>query len=135
MNEFYFSDQTALTPQIMTSLYLYGTDTPPESAAQAFLSSRPGRDVPVITIDMADYMKNGGGRFANPSHAKFVRDFYEKKISLPDGEYTKEKLTQNHGFSKYDFNFTLFQEFHEPESKDYASRVYIFGKGGFTISE
>lgn len=128
MTTFVFNNQADLTPAVATNIYLYGTKTAPADYM------RQTSEEVKIQVDMGSYMKDGPGRFANPSQAKFVQDFYMGKISLPDGTYTKEELVTPYGIPNKDFNFDLYQENLDPKSVDYTNRVYIFGKGSFTIA-
>ncbi|MCH2548386.1 MAG: hypothetical protein MK052_12380, partial [Alphaproteobacteria bacterium] len=82
-------------------------------------------------------MTSGAGRYAHASMASFVQDFFDTvtPISLPDGEYTKQDLVDNHGYTEDDFIISFQQLDIDSESADYASRVYIFNHTSFEISD
>lgn len=58
-----------LTNEEMTSLFLYGTKTPPQDLEDRVKD--PSRNV-TITLNAADFMSNGPGIYANPSQVPFM---------------------------------------------------------------
>lgn len=130
MTDIKFDDYRNLTPEIMTNLYLYGSETGKEKPVQ-----RPKNAALNIEVEMKGYMTDGPGRFAYPSNSKFVGDFLNGKISLPDGVYIKDDLIKSYKRSNGDFNFTLNQVAMAPSSEDYKDRVYIYASTSFEISD
>ncbi|BEU71126.1 MULTISPECIES: hypothetical protein [Ralstonia solanacearum species complex] len=118
----------------MTSLYLYGTLTPPTN-----LSDRVGdsnRKVSV-TLDAANFMSKGPGRYANPSQVPFVKTLFGDKAGLiawmrkwgiTDSQpWTVGELEDKIGKDnlKGCFKHTLYQYQLDSGSSDYAERTYI----------
>lgn len=127
---YYFDDYADLTPDILTNLYLYGA---PKKTHYSPL--RPKDTTIKIGVDMKRYMTEGPGRYAHASSAKFVQNFFNGKVSLQDGFYTKEDLTKKYKISEDDFNISLDHATLDPKSSDYNERTYMYAKSGYTISQ
>lgn len=78
-NSYAFSSWTQLTNEAMTSLYLYGTLTPPVDLNNR--TADPNRTVSV-TLDAVDFMSAGPGRYANPSQVPFIKTLFGDKAAL-----------------------------------------------------
>ncbi len=138
-----FHDWTQLTNEVMTSLYLYGTLTPP-----ANLNDRVGdsnRKVSV-TLDAANFMSKGPGRYANPSQVPFVKTLFGDKAGLiawmrkwgiTDSQpWTVGELEEKIGKDniKGFFKHTLYQYQLDSGVSDYAERTYIYNSEKFDLS-
>lgn len=142
-SSFVFHDWTQLTNEVMTSLYLYGTLTPP-----ANLNDRVGdsnRKVSV-TLDAANFMSKGPGRYANPSQVPFVKTLFGDKAGLiawmrkwgiTDSQpWTVGELEEKIGKDniKGFFKHTLYQYQLDSGVSDYAERTYIYNSEKFDLS-
>ncbi len=67
----------------ITKLYLYGTDTTPTNLVDESLI-RPADAESTVTIDVADFMKNGGGRFALGPQFSIIQKFFKPDSSTPE---------------------------------------------------
>ena len=73
----------------ITSLYLYGTPTPPADLTDPGLL-RPDNATASATFDMDEYMTTGPGRFAIGPMFSIVTQFFSAiGTSIPPGSYTK----------------------------------------------
>lgn len=80
-------------------------------------------------------MTTGPGRYALPSRASFVQDFFNGNITLDDDIYTRAELIANHGYSLSDFSFDIVQYETDPNSADYGVRTYVLNSTSFVISD
>lgn len=133
------------TAKEILSWYLYGQSTPPapdDLRDDQFI--RPtGIDGPSITVNSADYMRNGGGRFVGIGNFNFVRNFLEGSdytnarvnpgvSSLAPGVYSTANLLNSYGIA--DGNIGVSQYFLEPTAADFKDRAYVFGSTAFRIN-
>ena len=61
-----------------------------------------------ISVDVASYMKNGGGRFANASNFELIQIFFENSTAVPSGTYTKEELAAAYSLSSFGLDIRQF---------------------------
>lgn len=137
-DKFSFSNWNDLTPAQMTSLFLYGTLTPPQNFEERLRSSAEKDNLSnapiVVEFDAVDFMANGPGRYAHASQSEFVDAFFTGGIVLPPGTYTRDDLIASHGYLKSEFSFSAPQSLLDPSSPDYSIRTYIYNQAPFIIS-
>ncbi len=142
-NSYAFSSWTQLTNEAMTSLYLYGTLTPPVDLNNR--TADPNRTVSV-TLDAVDFMSAGPGRYANPSQVPFIKTLFGDKAALV-AWMQKWGITDEHPWTvgeledkigkenlKGFFKHTLYQYKLDVNSSDYAARTYIYNSENFDLS-
>ncbi|MGC0094495.1 hypothetical protein ACPPTV_00360, partial [Ralstonia pseudosolanacearum] len=142
-NSYAFSSWTQLTNEAMTSLYLYGTLTPPVDLNNR--TADPNRKVSV-TLDAVDFMSAGPGRYANPSQVPFIKTLFGDKAALV-AWMQKWGITDEHPWTvgeledkigrenlKGFFKHTLYQYKLDVKSSDYAARTYIYNSENFDLS-
>lgn len=135
------------TPAAATSLYLYGTLTPPDDLNERVKDAE--RQV-TVTLDTSGVMSSTGpGRYANLSEIPFVKMLYgdisvlKKYMAdrglVDDHPYTIGELKKNAvklGLKLGDhFNHVLQQLRLDPTSADYAARTYIYNSQIFSLSD
>ncbi len=100
-DKFSFSNWNDLTPAQMTSLFLYGTLTPPQNFEERLRSSAEKDNLSnapiVVEFDAVDFMANGPGRYAHASQSEFVDAFFTTKA---EGEGTGLGMSMAYGFIK-----------------------------------
>ena len=79
MTTFKYDDWAQLTPEIMTSLYLYGTPMPPSNLMDRV--GNPNRNISVV-LNAANFMSSGPGSYANPANIQFIRTLFSGQASL-----------------------------------------------------
>ncbi|WP_162899517.1 calcium-binding protein [Ralstonia solanacearum] len=143
---FSFDDWAKLTNEVMTSLFLYGKTTPP-----ADLNDRVkdlSRNV-TVTLDAANFMSTGPGRYANPSQVPFVQTLFGsgedlsnwmQKWGITDTKsWTVKELKSlilSKGGTPGDFFSHVLQQYRlDADSPDYALRTYIYNTGKFDLSD
>ncbi|MHA6844417.1 calcium-binding protein [Ralstonia syzygii] len=143
---FSFDDWAKLTNEVMTSLFLYGKTTPP-----ADLNDRVkdlSRNV-TVTLDAANFMSTGPGRYANPSQVPFVQTLFGpgedlsnwmQKWGITDTKsWTVKELKSlilSKGGTPGDFFSHVLQQYRlDAGSPDYALRTYIYNTGKFDLSD
>lgn len=79
---------TSALIETITKLYLYGEDSIPSSLLDDGLIRVSGASAS-LTLDGADYMASGAGRFATVAQSELVQAFFgNTAISIDDGVYT-----------------------------------------------
>ncbi|WP_157771922.1 calcium-binding protein [Ralstonia solanacearum] len=143
---FSFDDWAKLTNEVMTSLFLYGKTTPP-----ADLNDRVkdlSRNV-TVTLDAANFMSTGPGRYANPSQVPFVQTLFGsgedlsnwmQKWGITDTKsWTVKELKSlilSKGGTPGDFFSHVLQQYRlDADSPDYALRTYIYNTGKLDLSD
>lgn len=136
---------TPITIQNVTSMFLYGTMTPP---AEFDLRLRPASVVDVhTTVDVASFM-GSVGRYANLFQTRIVQAFFSDQLNLssfanPSGvvHVTFQDIIQasilksnTEPWTKADGNVTVNQYTTDTGSTDWAMRAFVFGSTGFTLS-
>lgn len=139
MTDIYGLNYASLTPDVITNLFLYGKTTTPDNLPDRI---RPASEIgPTVHLNMGDYMTSGPGRYALPSNAQFVKDFFsnlndQKLNGKPiSGTYTVDQLIKEYGVSENQFKINITQYNLDTKSSDYASRAYIYNSGGFIIAK
>ena len=79
-----------LTPEAMTNLFLYGQVTRPEQLVDA-ARVRDADPLPV-QIDMASFMDDGPGRFANAAMSTLVSRFFTSNSELLAGNGVGDRV-------------------------------------------
>jgi hypothetical protein len=136
-----------LSRDIVTSLYLYGTEVPPTPLTTASLI-RPGvpndpKSVAATTteVDMFDYMTLGAGRFGNNAYQfDLMQRFFDQARDIPPGEYTKTQLAAAVGLGNAFIGLSIHQSQFDDGTvsggrADWLDRSYIWGTTGFKISD
>lgn len=145
-------DWSELDISKITSLYLYGTETPPSNLLDDALirPDQPSR----IEVNMASFMESGPGRFALGSESALVQAFFEtfsghdlKAFPWIEAgrEYTKQEiaglliangipsLVNSKGEPYYGID--IHQANLDDGAGDYVTRTYVWNSGGFKISD
>jgi RTX calcium-binding nonapeptide repeat (4 copies) len=131
----------------VTSMFLYGSETPPSNFADTELTEERVRSpIPVSTDDFLD-PETGPGRFVVASNSPLIERFFQSGLAeYAAGAFDgfKDPVTGVVSMSKsqlngiYDFEsfFILVDNKWIYDSyDDYAARTYIYGNISFTISE
>jgi Ca2+-binding RTX toxin-like protein len=127
------------TIENLVNQYLYGQlDTP--SDLRARLRDLPTDATTRLTVQTATFM-NSVGRYAVPSRAKAVQDFFSGRISsslgTTDGNgYTRLTLADAIArgvLSGSDLRIEVSNYFTDPGSPDYAERAFIWGGTSYSI--
>jgi hypothetical protein len=143
MPPFNIGDWRNLTPDVITSLFLYGQLKPPTEIFDRITSSGPA----TVTLDAGAFMTSGPGRYATPALAPFVKQFFawvqdpthnQLPASLQNlsGTYSVQKLIAQYGINPTQFGFS-FQQVNldpSPTDPDYALRTYIYNTEKFVLS-
>lgn len=66
------------TAEIITNLYLYGSQNKPSNLLDPAIANRTGTST--ITVDLQDYMTNGAGRFVNAKNFSFMNEFFDSSF-------------------------------------------------------
>lgn len=129
-----------ITPELITNLYLYGTkSTPPDLIDRIWTE---GSEAITLYADAASYMKDGPGRYTNPSQFNAIEEFFSEpwvgsNFDVAEGEkkeYSKEDLMRILSLEEEDFRSGGVQQYDYGEgSWDYDSRVYIFNSTSSVI--
>jgi len=73
-----------LTPEVVTNLYLYGSDTKPTNLLSDSLARKAdtsdGEALVKVNVDMSTVMGAGHGRFAYGSNSPLVENFLRKAM-------------------------------------------------------
>lgn len=127
----------ALTTEQVTNLYLYGRPDRPTDLTDESLV----RDPAVTTtyqVDLADFMTNGPGRFANPVFFEIVQLFFSYAASVvPPGVYNEQQLIAM--LRAGNVNVPIDALISQPQSlyadgvDDYGSRAYIWNTLSYEI--
>lgn len=121
---------TILNIENVTNLYLFGTTTrPSDLASDAFI--RPQGDGAHVTVDGAQFMSQGGGRFAVGAAFEVIQNFFEDSTLAP-GVYSKLDLTVRYNLSRITLNIKQYEL--DDGGGDYQERVYIYNQTAFQIS-
>lgn len=117
--------------EVVISTYLYGTTSIPSDLALSSII-RPDNATSTVTIDGADFMGNGGGRFATASQFEVIQQFFDNNVTIPSGDYTLTGILSQLGLSSVDAKFTVDQKYY-PDISDFLERVLIFDLTQFEI--
>ena len=133
MAHFYDLKWTDLSIEVMTSLYLYGTLTPPP------LEERIRSEGTItVRLDARSFFDTGPGRLALPSLSSAVKGLFEgngKSAAVPPGSYTVSELKSLYGYVDDDFRITLYQSSIDINSSDWMLRSYVYNSEGFRITD
>ncbi len=134
---FQYSNWNQLSVNTMTNLFLYGTENTPANHTDRLRTTAEYQDEVIVELQMDSYMTTGAGRYAHPSMATFVQDFFNltNQINLPPDRYTKAQLIANHGYSEDDFKFAFKHYDIDSSSADYTLRTYIYNSAGYEIND
>jgi len=128
----------------VTNLYLYGTAQTPAhyvdrlrlKAEYDALINNDGDKVMTIKVDAVSYMNDGPGRYASPSQAPVVDQFFNGQLTLANGIYTAAELQlSSYGISRDDFKISVAQYQINAGDDDYLERTYVFNNSGFILSD
>ena len=122
----------------LTKLYLFGTtDVPADFNLRVRDEEAEGA---TFSVDTAAYFTSGPGRFAWPSRANIVEDFFNSNFSptLAAGTYSLEDLithmtANGYTFESGDVFIPIYNYGTEYNSADHPERSYIFGTSGVTL--
>ncbi len=131
----------------VTSMFLYGSDTPPESFVDSELTKARVRDPISISTDEFLDAETGAGRFVVASNSPLIDKFFDTGIAdnaagmfdnFKDPEtgivsMSKSQLNAIYGFGA--FFIAVDNKWIYDDYDDYAARTYIYGNISFTISE
>jgi Ca2+-binding RTX toxin-like protein len=139
-----------VTSAFITNMYLYANTIKPKNLLIDSVIRKPDvKDAyqSTIEVDMASFMKDGPGRFANGSQSKIVMEFFKTNNSFIKPkqygvyqEYTKDEIIKIL-FGKVDAvtqtasNIRLQQYDFTDTKNDLGERTYVWGSSGFTISK
>ncbi|WP_454762239.1 hypothetical protein [Caulobacter segnis] len=121
---------TILNIENVTNLYLFGQTTRPADLASDVLI-RPEGDGAFVTVDGAQFMGQGGGRFAVGAAFAIIQRFFEDDTLAP-GTYSKLDLTARYSLSNITINIKQYEL--ADSQDDYQERVYIYNQTAFQIS-
>ena len=132
---------TLPTAAQITSLFLYGSDTPPTGGALAS-QNLPNHAVGVLPdIDFKEFMETGPGRFANASQSALITQFFLEGGDNPPGRHLQpgESMTAAEFAAATGLELTyqvkqLFYHDANESTLDIASRVYIYNTQEFSIN-
>jgi Ca2+-binding RTX toxin-like protein len=121
-----------LTATEITSLYLFGTKTPPSNLIDDALIRAAGIKTET-SVNINEYMTEGPGRFANPAFFDEVKLFFSGAISLPPGSYSEAEIRPLLGT-----NQAIIAErswAYDDGNGDYGERTYIWNSVAFEIDD
>ena len=121
----------------VTSLYLYGTPTPPSDKQRL-----ENLESPIIQVDVNEYMDKGPGRFASPADIELVNKFmygfanvYNTEV-IPPGRYTKSEILKMKDFQNFEGNITkVMQTVHDDGKDNFLERAYIWNTTAFMVDK
>jgi Ca2+-binding RTX toxin-like protein len=123
---------STLTENELTSLYLYGTTTPPaEYEDRLRPSTSPQID---LSIDAVSYMADGSGRYATGDRFAAIQAFFQD-TTLTANTYSATSLKASLGLTDAAFQTVVRQSQEDPSSADYGKRTYIYNSTSFVIEE
>ena len=116
----------------MTNLFLYGAlNTPTDLEDDALLNHET---VELTLTDVASFMIDGPGRFANATYSSLVRDFMAGRI-MPDNGIVQTMTAEQLEVAGHSRFFTLSQVEYGINAADFDLRAYIYGHTGFAINK
>ncbi len=111
----------------ITKLYLYGSDD-----SNQYRCDGKTRLPVSYSLNLQDFMTNGGGRFAIGRQFDLINSFFTVDASqLPEGSYTKSEIAKLLGYSRYDWVMNEYD--FQDDNDDYFERIYIFNTISFQI--
>ena len=130
---------TELTADVITSIYLYGSETPPEYFGDRIRDTKPNFKV---KINIEAFFESGPGGVINPARFSAVEKFFDGDFSKPivivDGveqmQFSGQELINKGVLSIDDFLLSIQHLFIHIGSNDYASRTYIYNRQSFDLT-
>jgi hypothetical protein len=125
---------TLPTAAEVTSLFLFGTASPPQDKADPAFMQNPGSQT--IQINRTDFMSSGPGRFGGPAQIEVVQKFFAGNLDfLFDNGVTHISLSQIQTLTNtaYEKAASIQQVLYQDGVNDLAERAYIYNNMKYTI--
>lgn len=130
----------SILKEVLTK-YLYGTEEKP--TLEQLLSGAYIREhgiSTVMTVNLAEYMTTGAGRFAGAHMFDSVRLFFEldfATLGLAPGDYTEDQISKHLVAKGYSVKrvIGINQARYEDETDDYMERSFVWNKTAFELKD
>jgi hypothetical protein len=134
---------TLPTASEVSNMYLYGQIDTPNNLVDSNLirSQQPGGLQPEMHINVTEYMKDGGGRFALGSQFQLVQNLFNLDLNdLPPPKfdnqgnligYAKAEFAAHFSLDRYWIDYKQFE--YEDSIDDIGERTYIYNSSGFKL--
>jgi hypothetical protein len=122
------------TIEEITNYYLYGVPTKPEDLeTDAILRIDEPFELEIDINEFMDYMQ----RYVSPANFAHVRAFLvnDSNVEIAEGRYDEDYIIDAYGMGNDERSYSISQYNYNPDSPDYAERVYVWNSTSFEIDE
>jgi hypothetical protein len=122
------------TIEEITNYYLYGVPTKPEDLeTDAILRIDEPIELEIDINEFMDYMQ----QYVSPANFVHVRAFLtnESNVDIPQGRWSEDAILEFLDLDSDHKSYSINQYNYNPDSPDYAERVYVWNSTSFEIDE